>query len=48
MTLADAVGTRDIATVQAIVLLITALYIAVTLLAELGHLALNPRLARAR
>jgi peptide/nickel transport system permease protein len=48
LTLADAVGTRDIATVQAIVLLITALYIVGTLLAEILHVALNPRLARAR
>lgn len=47
-TLADAVGTRDIATVQAIVILITALYILVTVLAEIAEVALNPRLARSR
>jgi peptide/nickel transport system permease protein len=48
LTLADAVSVRDIATVQAIVLIITAVYILVTVLAEIAHVALNPRLARAR
>jgi peptide/nickel transport system permease protein len=48
LALADAVSTRDLATVQAIVMLITAVYIAVTALAEIAHVALTPRLARGR
>jgi peptide/nickel transport system permease protein len=48
LTLADAVSVRDIATVQGIVIVITAVYILVTVLAEIAHVALNPRLARSR
>lgn len=48
LTLADAVSVRDIATVQGIVIVITAVYIVVTVLAEIAHVALNPRLARGR
>lgn len=48
LTLADAVSVRDIATVQGIVILITAVYIFATALAEIAHVALNPRLARQR
>jgi peptide/nickel transport system permease protein len=48
LTLANAVSARDIATVQAIVMLITATYLLVTLLADLVEVRLDPRLSRAR
>jgi peptide/nickel transport system permease protein len=48
LALANAVSARDIATVQAIVMLITATYLFVTLLADLLEVRLDPRLARAR
>jgi peptide/nickel transport system permease protein len=48
LTLATAVSARDIATVQAIVMLITAVYLFVTLLADLLQVRLDPRIARAR
>ena len=48
LALANAVSARDIATVQAIVMLITATYLVVTLLADLLEVRLDPRLARAR
>jgi peptide/nickel transport system permease protein len=48
LTLANAVSARDIATVQAIVMLITATYLLVTLIADLLEVRLDPRLARAR
>jgi peptide/nickel transport system permease protein len=47
LTLANAVGSRDIATVQSIVMLITAVYLVVTVLADLLQVRLDPRLARA-
>jgi len=48
LTLANAVSARDIATVQAIVMLITATYLLVTLIADLLEVRLDPRLPRAR
>jgi peptide/nickel transport system permease protein len=48
LTLANAVSARDIGTVQAIVMLITGVYLVVTLLADLLQVRLDPRLARAR
>lgn len=48
LALASAVSARDIATVQAIVMLITATYLLVTLLADLLEVRLDPRLAQAR
>jgi peptide/nickel transport system permease protein len=48
LALANAVSARDIATLQAIVMLITATYLFVTLLADLLEVRLDPRLARAR
>lgn len=44
--LAQAVSARDIPTVQAVALLITAVYIAVNVLADMAVIVLNPRLRR--
>jgi peptide/nickel transport system permease protein len=48
MTLAQAVSSRDIPTVQAIGLLITGAYIIVNLLADVAIILLNPRMRIAR
>jgi peptide/nickel transport system permease protein len=45
--LASAVASRDQPTVEAITMLITALYVAANLLADIGVIALNPRLQHA-
>ena len=47
LTLTDAVATRDLPTVQAIGMLITAVYIGLNILADVGIILLNPRLRRA-
>jgi peptide/nickel transport system permease protein len=46
LALASAVASRDQPTVEAITALITALYVAANLLADIGVIALNPRLRR--
>jgi peptide/nickel transport system permease protein len=46
LALASAVASRDQPTVEAITTLITALYVAANLLADIGVIALNPRLRR--
>jgi peptide/nickel transport system permease protein len=46
--LTTAVGSRDLPTVEAIVMLICAVYIAANLLADVGATLLNPRLRRQR
>jgi peptide/nickel transport system permease protein len=46
LALANAVASRDQPTVEAITMLITGLYIAANLLADIGVIALNPRLRR--
>lgn len=48
LTLTKAVSSRDIATVQAIVMLITAVYLVVSVLADLLQVRLDPRLSRPR
>jgi peptide/nickel transport system permease protein len=47
MTLTGAVAARDLPTVEAVALLITATYIVVNVLADIGVMVLNPRLRRA-
>ena len=44
--LANAVASRDQPTVEAIAMLITALYVVANLMADIGVIALNPRLRR--
>ena len=44
--LANAVASRDQPTVEAIAMLITALYVAANLAADIGVILLNPRLRR--
>jgi peptide/nickel transport system permease protein len=46
LALANAVASRDQPTVEAIAMLITALYIAANLVADIGVIVLNPRLRR--
>jgi peptide/nickel transport system permease protein len=48
LALASAVASRDQPTVEAITALITALYVAANLLADIGVIALNPRLHRSK
>lgn len=48
MTLVEGVSSRDVPTVQAISILIAAVYIVVNLLADVGIILLNPRLRTAR
>lgn len=48
LALTNAVATRDFATVQAIALLVTGVYVVFNVLADIGTVLLNPRLRRMR
>ena len=48
LTFRSAVSARDLATVEAIAMLITAVYISINLLADIGVILVTPRLRRAR
>jgi peptide/nickel transport system permease protein len=47
LTFRDAVATRDLQTVEAIALLVTAVYVIFNLLADIAVILLNPRLRKA-